>query len=328
MVRLGYACINMDLQERGIQTSRSMIKRTFMQKGINYASELALQNCRDLIQIVRWNNENGIKVFRVTSCLFPWASEYNIDDLPDIEGIAKALATVGQVAKAGGQRLSLHPGPFNILASDSEKVVQNCIKDLLIHQKMMDLMGQPESHWAKINIHVGAAKGDRDKALETWCRNFELLPAGVQKRLTVENDDKANLYSIKMLYDGIFKRLGVPIVADQHHHECGPQDISWAEALPLAASTWGDVRPTCHLSNSRQLEDPKEARNAHSDWYYTPFDDCDLNVDVVLEAKMKERALLRYLRDFMPVCHLEDAAASEGSRSLCEGSQSRPALQL
>lgn len=305
MVRLGYACINMDLQEKkGIQTSRGMIKRTFLSKGPRYASELALQNCKDLIQIVRWNNENGIKVFRVTSCIFPWASEYNIDDLPDIEAIAKALAEVGRVAKEGGQRLSLHPGPFNILASDSDRVVQNCIKDLLIHQKMMDLMGQPENRWAKINIHVGAAKGDREKALETWCRNFERLPPGLQKRLTVENDDKANLYSIKMLYDGLFKRTGVAIVADQHHHECGPQDLPWSEALPLAASTWGDVRPTCHLSNSRTIEEPGVNKNAHSDWYYTPFKDCGLDLDVVLEAKMKERALLKYREQFKETGHV------------------------
>jgi len=299
MVRFGYACINMDLQEvKGIQTSRGMIKRTFQQKGAAYASELALKNCQDLIEVVRWNNKHGVRVFRVTSCLFPWASEYDIDTLPDIEEISEALAEVGRVAAAGGQRLSLHPGPFNILASDTDRVVENCIKDLVIHQKMMDLMGQPRNHWAKINIHVGAAKGDRQKALDTWCRNFERLPEGVQKRLSVENDDRQNLYSIKMLYDGIFKRTGVPIVADQHHHECGPQDIPWSEALPLAASTWGDVRPTCHLSNSRSIEDPKEAKNAHSDWYYTPFDDLGLEVDVVLEAKMKERALVKYMRDF------------------------------
>lgn len=298
MIRLGYACINMELQEtRGIQTSRGMIKRTFQQKGPAYASELALQNCRDLIEVVKWNNAHGVKVFRVTSCLFPWASEYNIDDLPDIEEISSALATVGRIAVLGGQRLSLHPGPFNILAPETGRVVDNCIKDLVIHQKMMDLMGQPQNRWAKINIHVGAARGDRDKALDTWCRNFERLPDGVKSRLTVENDDKGNLYSIKMLYDGIFKRTGVAIVADQHHHECGPQDLPWEEALPLAASTWGDVRPTCHLSNSRQLEDPKEAKNAHSDWYYTPFIDCGLEVDVVLEAKMKERALQRYVKE-------------------------------
>ena len=299
MVRLGYACINMELQEtRGIQCSRSMIRRTFDQKGITYASQLALQNCKDLEEVVRWNNQQGIKVFRITSCLFPWASEYNIDDLPDIQAISESLARVGIAAAEGGQRLSLHPGPFNILASETERVVNNCITDLKIHQKMMDMMLQPENRWAKINIHVGAAKGDRQKALDTWCSNFERLPEGVQKRLTVENDDKANLYSIQHLYDGVFKRTGVAIVADQHHHECGPQDLPWEEALPLAASTWGDVRPTCHLSNSRQIEDPTENKNAHSDWYYAPFRDCGLEVDVVLEAKMKERALRKYQADF------------------------------
>lgn len=299
MVRLGYACINMGLQEtRGIQTSRTMIRRTFDQKGPAYASQLALQNCKDLIEVVKWNNANGVKVFRITSCIFPWASEYNIDDLPDIEGIAAALAEVGVVAAEGGQRLSLHPGPFNILASETERVVNNCITDLKIHQKMMDLMLQPENRWAKINIHVGAAKGDRQKALDTWCRNFERLPEGVQKRLTVENDDKPNLYSIQHLYEGVFKRTGVAIVADQHHHAHGPQDLPWSEALPLAASTWGEVRPTCHHSNSRTIEEKGVNENAHSDWYYTPFIDCGLELDVVLEAKMKERALFKYRADF------------------------------
>ena len=305
MVRLGYACINMGLQEsRGIQTSRGMIKKTFQQKGASYASSLALQNCKDLIEIVKWNNENGIKVFRITSCLFPWASEYQIDDLPDIEQISAALQEVGKVAKEGGQRLSQHPGPFNILASETERVVNNCIIDLKIHQKTMDLMQQPENRWAKINIHVGAAKGDRAKALETWCRNFDRLPDGVKNRLTVENDDKENLYSIKMLYEGVFKRTGVAIVADQHHHECGPQDIPWSEALPLAASTWADVRPTCHLSNSRRIEMEGVTKNAHSDWYYTPFNNCGLDVDVVLEAKMKERALFRYKTQFAELPHV------------------------
>jgi len=299
MIRTGYACINMELQEtRGIQCSRSMIRRTFDQKGPVYASQLALQNCKDLIEVVKWNNVNGVKVFRITSCLFPWASEYNIDDLPDIDGIAAALAEVGVVAAEGGQRLSFHPGPFNILASETERVVKNCITDLTIHGKMMDMMLQPDNRWAKINIHVGAAKGDRVKALDTWCRNFDFLPDNVKSRLTVENDDKANLYSIKHLYDGVFKRTGVAIVADQHHHEHGPQDLPWSEALPLAASTWGDVRPTCHLSNSRAIEEEGVNANAHSDWYYTPFIDCGLDVDVVLEAKMKERALMRYRNDF------------------------------
>ena len=89
-VRLGYACINMGLAERKpekVSCNRGMIKRTFLAKGIRYASELALKNSMDLIKIIAWNNEQGVKVFRMTSCLFPWASEYELEDLPHWEQI-------------------------------------------------------------------------------------------------------------------------------------------------------------------------------------------------------------------------------------------------
>ena len=54
MNRMGYACINMQLsnQKPRIYTGRSMIKRTFKSKGIEYASELGLQNTKDLFEII------------------------------------------------------------------------------------------------------------------------------------------------------------------------------------------------------------------------------------------------------------------------------------
>ena len=55
----GYACINETLsnvpKKQRVTTNRSMIKRTFKQKGITYASELALQNVLDLEKILKWN---------------------------------------------------------------------------------------------------------------------------------------------------------------------------------------------------------------------------------------------------------------------------------
>ena len=82
-INMGYACINMQLsypqkyggKEKGVEpitTNRSMIKRTFQSKGLDYASELTLQNCKDLDKIVDWNITNGYKIFRVSSGLAPW----------------------------------------------------------------------------------------------------------------------------------------------------------------------------------------------------------------------------------------------------------------
>ena len=57
-----------------------------------------------------------------------------------------------------------------------------------------------------------------DRLLDRFCKNFERLPESVQSRLTVENDDKASMYSVKDLYEGIHKRIGIPIVFDYHHY--------------------------------------------------------------------------------------------------------------
>ena len=167
-MRLGYACINMTLAEQKVCSNRGMIKKTFKEKGLPYASELALINVKALHRIVKWNIENDISVYRITSCLFPWMSEYELSELPDFAEISRILRDTGTIALEAGQRLSFHPGPFNILASASESVVSKTIKELNDHSLIMDLMCQPVSPLAKINIHVGGAYGDRNKALSRF----------------------------------------------------------------------------------------------------------------------------------------------------------------
>ena len=112
-LQLGYACINMTLQkEEKVQCNRRMIKRTFDAKGLPYASELGLKNVKGMKRVIEWNNEHGIKVYRMTSCLFPWFSEYDMFDLPDIDEIVDVMEEAGRIAMNAGQRLSFHPGPF------------------------------------------------------------------------------------------------------------------------------------------------------------------------------------------------------------------------
>jgi UV DNA damage endonuclease len=299
MINLGYACINMSLsslkKSERITTNRSMIKRTFQQRGIVYASELALQNIKDLYIILQWNEARNIKFFRLSSDFFPWASEYSFEELPDYENILYWAKKCGDYARANNHRLTSHPGPFNKLTSPRECVVLNTIKDLEIHGKFFDLLGLPRSPYAKLNIHVGAHYNDKAMALGNFCRNFERLSDGVRSRLTVENDDKASLYSTKELYDEVYKRIGIPIVHDVHHHKFCTGDIDDEEAMLTAAMTWGDVRPVIHYSQSRSIEhnDPKIRDNAHSDSYWEPVDTYGLDIDVMLECKHKEIGLFK-----------------------------------
>ena len=203
-MKLGYACINMGFsnvpKSKRITTNRSMIKRTFQARGIPYASELALQNCTDLLKILKWNEENDIKFFRMSSSLFPWASEYNLEQLPDYENICQALIDAGSFATDVGQRLSFHPGPFNKLCAKDDRIVNNTVKELEHHSEIFDIMGFKPSYYNKINIHIGAAYDNKRETAYRFCKNYDKLSNNLKGRLTVENDDKPSLFTTQELY--------------------------------------------------------------------------------------------------------------------------------
>jgi len=297
----GYACINMGFstlpKSKRITTNRSMIRRTFDERGVPYASELALLNLKDLNKILVWNKQNNINFYRISSDIIPWASEYDITDLPHFEQIAYQAEKAGNFARENGMRLTSHPGPFNKLASPKERVFQLTKNDLSVHGDLFDLIGLERSPYAKLNIHVGAAYGDKPFALDNFCRNFERLPESVKTRLTVENDDKKSLYSTQELYDGIYKRIGIPIVFDYHHHRLHDGGLTEQEALELAISTWPkDITPVVHYAESRcdEYQDYKIKPQAHSDRVIHEFSDYGHKLDVMIEAKHKEVALLEY----------------------------------
>ena len=308
MNNLGYACINMQPsypqqyggKEKGVKritTGRSMIKRTFMEKGIEYASEIGLKNTRDLYDIIKWNNANGFKFFRITSNLFPWCSEYKLEDMPDHWEIAGILGEIGKYVEDNNMRITSHPGPFNVLTSPHEHVVENCIKDLSIHGEVFDMMGLSRTPYNKINIHIGGAYGDKVSAMKRFCTNFHRLPDSVKSRLTVENDDKASMYSVVDLYEGVYKTIGIPIVFDYHHHKFCTGGLSEEDALEVAISTWPtDIVPVVHYSESRSKEQLDESirPQAHSDYVLDYIDTYGNRVDIMIEAKAKELALIKY----------------------------------
>ena len=68
-MNLGYACINLTLSKKipRITTNRGMIKKTFLERGLEYAGDLSILNLKDLLSILKWNVKHSIKFFRVSS---------------------------------------------------------------------------------------------------------------------------------------------------------------------------------------------------------------------------------------------------------------------
>ena len=293
--KIGYACINTSLPGR--TTNRTMRKATLDQKGIAYQSQLALQNASDLIYILEWNRFNGIFFFRMSSDMIPWGNTIQLEDLPDYEKIAKELRKAGDFAAFHSMRLTMHPGPFTTLSSPSRNVVENGIKDLELHGKVMDLMGLSRSHNNKINIHMGGTHGDKLACLNRFADNFQYLSKSVKSRLTVENDDKESLYTVKDL-TYLHNLTGIPIVFDYHHHKCQKDTMSEEEAIRLAVSTWPEgITPVVHYSESKALHEnnQKIKPQAHSDYITTFPNTYDMVVDIMVEAKAKELAVLPYI---------------------------------
>ena len=323
MGNITYACINTELRKKNIFTGRTCRRDKFQKMGLQYVGELGLQNLRDLLEILKWNEKNNIKMFRIGSDIFPWSSEYEYIDLPQYREVCELLTSIGKYAKEVAQRLTFHPGPFNILGSKHKGVVARTAVDLRHHSEIFDMMGFTPSPYNKINIHIGAAYKDKHAVLREWCRNYtNLLDSGTKARITLENDDRASLYTVEELYDEVYQNVGVPIVFDVHHwnchhqhqdHNAGSSNSRIQSSLQKAISTWpAGITPIIHYSSSKRThEDPTAKIQAHADWIYIEQQQQQKNeetiidlqwlvdskeVDIVMEAKKKECAVMK-LRD-------------------------------
>jgi UV DNA damage endonuclease len=295
-MNIGYACINMTMGKH-VTTNRAMVKKTFNTKGLDYVSELALKNSADIIKILEWNRLNGIYFFRLSSAIIPWGDHIDLTQLKDYKQIKRELKKAGDFAKFHNMRINSHPGPFCVLTSPNETVVNNTIADLELHGKIFDMMGLSKTPYNNINIHCNGVYGDKQSAMDRFITNFNKCSNSVKTRLTIENDDKGSMYSVKdLMY--IYERTGIPIVFDYHHHQFCTGDLSEEQALKLAATTWPEgITQEVHYSESKALHenDSKQKPQAHSDYINVLPNTYGLDLDIMVEAKAKELAILPFI---------------------------------
>lgn len=298
MDKLGYACINMTLADKKISVNRGMTLKTFESKGLIYVSELTIQNIKDFITIIKWNEEYQIKNYRMSSNMFPWFTHYELHKLPNFSTIKNLMKGAGTLVKKYGHKISAHPGPFNCMASPTPEIVEKTIFELEQHSRLMDLMELDASHLYNINIHIGGVYGDKQETMERFVKNFSRLSDILKNRLTLENDDSKNSYTVKDLYY-VYEKINIPIVFDTLHYYCNPGDMTYEESFNLAYSTWKDSIPEIHHASSKKLyEDTSKTIKTHADYIFDKIDTCGKDVWITIESKMKELALIKYRKDF------------------------------
>ena len=295
MIRhIGYACKNMNLS----QTAKVLTDRTCrMDKfSIDRASELALKNSEDLLKILEWNDRNSIQFFRIGSGIFPFIDhtdlQYKVTDLPNAVAIQENLRMAGNFAKRTGMRLSCHPGPYTCLGSPNQQTVEKSLLGLKMHSDLADLLGYGKEF--AINIHIGGVYENKEETAKRFAEQYVKLPTDIRQRLTIENDDKASMWSMSDLFELIVPLCpAIKLVLDIHHHRFCQRE-SLQEAARMSFSTWSGFCeiPKVHYSESR----PDARLQAHSDYITETIPTLSnfVEYDIMVEAKSKELAVLEY----------------------------------
>lgn len=280
------------MEEKSLQLGRFRDGK-YSEEYIRSVYQNNISNLSKMLPIIRGN---GIRLFRVSSSLFPLAdiverALWDNDEMRDV------LKRTGDYIKSAGMRVSTHPGQFCVLSSDSDRVVENANKELEMHAWLFDAMGLDASPFYAINIHGG--KSDRSSLLVDRIKS---LPDNVRKRLTLENDESA--YSVSDLLS-VHEETGVPIVFDTHHHTFNEGSLSMEDAYGLSGLTWGDIKPLQHISNTEPhlTGGSFMDRRKHSNLIHC-VPDCQLQgllddiIDVDVEAKLKNISVIKMSQDF------------------------------
>lgn len=295
-MKLGLCCISLKLKEQGFGHQTMTYKRFS-----SLPREEALEILGDRIQnnlvttdkTIQFCAENNY-VYRVSSDIFPLITydeaNVNLEDLPNYDAIQNEFDNIAQSISSTNVRVSAHPSEFNSLASLNEKVVEKTITELNFYSSFFDRIGLPADRRSPMNFHVHNNNGTREEIAHRFYNNFKKLDNNCQARITIENDDKLNCWSVKELVDIFHPITRIPICFDYLHHKCHPNNLTEREAINMCWDTW-QTKPLFHYSESREGNNPR----AHADYPENTFDTYGLEFDIDMELKAKDLALEQYV---------------------------------
>jgi UV DNA damage endonuclease len=294
---LGLCCINTELRERKkfpVFNSRTCIRKNFT---VEKAKELALQNVRDLPEMMTWNYEHNINCFRLSSDMFPHFTDTETEKYT-IDFAKEDLELAGGLAKAFGQRILMHPGQYNQVGTPNKKTFEKTIEDLEHHANILDTMDIGKD--GVIIVHGGGTYGDKENTKRRWIEQFDDLPRNVKNRLVIENCERQ--YSTRDCLD-ISEECKIPVVFDFHHYDCyniiykNQKQENIMDIIPEVIESWEKTdrnRIIMHVS-----EQGSGRIGHHSDYIekipneiFSILDEYpSINIDLEVEAKMKEKAI-------------------------------------
>ena len=313
-IQFGLCCLNIELREKRIFCSRKPTISTVETKGLEELLNRCRDNARDLVKMIEWNYQHGIRVFRVSSDIFPHFSNprverYSLDCVQDI------LDEAGRLARRYKQRLTFHPGQYNVVGTPDRDAFEKTCRDLDYQAEVLDRLGCDGD--SVMVVHGGGIYGDKSKTIERWVEQFSQLSERVRRRLVLENCEKC--FSIEDCLK-VSERIRIPVVFDTHHFDCykklHPKEMfkDAADYMMAVLETWRrrEIKPKFHVS-----EQGKGRIGHHSDYieeipkYLLEIPErYGVDIDIMIEAKMKEKAIARLYKKYPELDPLNDEGVS------------------
>ncbi len=295
IVRLGYVALSKTLNV----TSSGTITYTNYKKIENKDEKIESiikSNLENLIKILNYNIKNNIHFYRLTSKLIPLATHSEVN-FEYIEKYKSYYDKIGTMIKNNNIRIDVHPDQFCVLNSTNKEVLDNTFRILEYHYNILTAL---KIENPIIILHVGSSVFGKAKSIQRFKNNFYKLPTYIQKTIALENDDKVyNVSDVLRLCND----LSIPMVLDYHHHICNPSNNDIKYYLKAIINTWINNIPKFHFSSPKN-KTKKDFRSHHD---YINSDDFvnfietinkyTKNADIMLEAKAKDDALFRLVRE-------------------------------
>ena len=308
-VRLGYVAISNVLGKK-VTTSSTVTFANYKkivseEKRIEKLKTVALSNLDALTQLIKYNIENEIHFYRISSALIPLVTHPEVGYFGHREIFKKDFEYIGKLIRESNMRVDTHPDEFNVINSTNPKVVENCIINLTKQLEWFEDMNYKDG---KMVIHVGGATGGKEAALKRFVTNFNTFPSNIKNTLIIENDDKT--YTAKETLE-LCKTINVPMVLDIHHHNCNNTGDDIKDILEDIINTWNNEKlpPKMHFSSPKDRDLEGKVDRKHAD-FIDPIDFInflevlkifDKDVDIMLECKEKDIALFKLVEDIQEI---------------------------
>ena len=300
-IRLGYVAISNKLGKK-VTSSSSVTFKTYSsiatkENKIKKLKEVAISNVNDLEKIIKYNIENNIHFYRLTSKLIPLITHPEVEYYGHRKFLEKDLIHIGKLIKESNMRVDTHPDQFNVINSVNNNVVESTIVNLKVHNELFEDLHYP---YGKMVIHVGGATNGKEVSLQRFIDNYKKIPEELGSKLIIENDDKT--FNIKeVLY--LCNELSLPMVLDVHHHNCNNDGDLLENYLEKIFNTWNNeyLHPKIHFSSPREfINDRKHADfiDVHDFYKFLKIAKViDRDFDCMLECKEKDLALFKLVDD-------------------------------